>query len=93
MRAQDFPATLPSEEQLRAENELLNLEVQHLRSQLAGSGRTGVPDARLNHLEAAERVLKEMLRRLSAAPLGWFCRLHPEFRAIEERFLTRRRPE
>ncbi len=37
MPVQDYPATLPSEERLRAENELLNLEVQHLRSRLAES--------------------------------------------------------
>ncbi len=87
MRVQDFPATLPSEERLRAENELLNLEVQHLRSRLAQVGQGRISDARRKHLEAAERALMEMLRRLSAAPLGWFCRLHPEFRALQRKFL------
>ena len=87
MRTQDLLATLPSEERLRAENELLSLEVEHLRSRLGQARQTGISDARLKHLEAAEKTLKEMLRRLSARPLGWFCRIHPEFRALQKKFL------
>ncbi len=75
---------------LHMENELLAFEVRFLKAQLAEPPERSMKqlEDRLARLERVETDLILLLRRQANSPLGWFFRLWPGFRTLEQRYLS-----